>query len=107
MELVEILNKMGPFGIGNAEPRLVFSGVRLARVDIVGVNHIRCFMTGIDSKQQLSAIAFRCVDTDLGQALLQHNGLPLHVAGRLRENNWQGRSSVQLLIDDAAPISSH
>jgi single-stranded-DNA-specific exonuclease len=107
MDLVEILNKMGPFGIGNAEPRFVFSAVRLARVDIVGVNHIRCFMTGIDSKKQLSAIAFRCVDTDLGQALLQHNGLPLHVAGRLRENNWQGRSSVQLLIDDAAPISGH
>jgi single-stranded-DNA-specific exonuclease len=106
MDLVEILNKMAPFGTGNAEPRLVFSGVRIAKVDIVGVDHIRCFITGIDSKKQLSAIAFRCVDTELGQALLKHNGLPLHLVGRLRENNWQGRSSVQLLIDDAAPISS-
>jgi single-stranded-DNA-specific exonuclease len=107
MDLVEILNKMAPFGMGNAEPRLVFSGVRIAKVDIVGVDHIRCFITGIDSKKQLSAIAFRCVDTELGQALLKHNGLPLHLVGRLRENNWQGRSSVQLLIDDAAPISDH
>jgi single-stranded-DNA-specific exonuclease len=107
MDLVEILNKMAPFGTGNAEPRLVFSGIRITKVDIVGVDHIRCFMTGIDSKKQLSAIAFRCADTNLGQALLKHNGLPLHVVGRLRENNWQGRSSVQLLIDDAAPISSH
>jgi single-stranded-DNA-specific exonuclease len=107
MDLVEILNRMAPFGTGNAEPRLVFSGVRITKVDIVGIDHIRCFMTGIDSKKQLSAIAFRCADTDLGQALLQHNGLPLHVVGRLRENNWQGRSSVQLLIDDAAPIFGH
>jgi hypothetical protein len=41
----------------------------------------------------------------LGQALLNHNGLPLHIVGRLRENIWQGRSSVQLLVDDAASIN--
>ena len=104
---IEILNKMAPFGTGNAEPRLAFSGIRIAKADIVGFNHVRCFITGIDSKKQLSAIAFRCVDSNLGQSLLNHNGVPLHIVGRLRENNWQGRSSVQLLIDDAAPISSH
>jgi len=105
MDLVEILSKMAPFGIGNAEPRLAFSSVRIAKADVVGLNHVRCFISGIDSKKQLSAIAFRCVDNNLGQSLLKHNGMPLHIVGRLRENNWQGRSSVQLLIDDAAPIS--
>ena len=107
MDLVEVLHKMAPFGIGNAEPRLAFSSVRIAKADVVGSNHVRCFVTGVDSKKQLSAIAFRCVDNNLGQSLLNHNGIPLHIVGRLRENNWQGRSSVQLLIDDAAPISSH
>ena len=104
MDLVEVLQKMAPFGTGNAEPRLAFSGVRIAKVDVVGVNHVRCFITGLDTKKQLAAIAFRCVDTELGQALLHHNGMPLHLVGRLRENIWQGRSSVQLLIDDAAPL---
>jgi len=107
MDLVQVLQKMAPFGTGNAEPRLAFSGVRIMKADIVGKDHIRCFLTGIDSKKRLSAIAFRCVNTDLGQALLGHNGLPLHIAGRLRENNWKGKSSVQLLIDDAAPIVGH
>jgi len=107
MDLVEILTKMSPFGSGNAEPRMVFSSVRIGKVDVVGADHVRCFLRGIDNKKQLSAIAFRCVETDLGRALLNHNGLPLHIVGRLRENNWQGRSSVQLLIDDAASISSH
>jgi single-stranded-DNA-specific exonuclease len=105
MDLVEVLQKMAPFGNGNAEPRLAFSAIRIAKVDIVGVNHVRCFLTGLDTKKQLAAIAFRCVDTELGQALLNHNGVPLHIVGRLRENIWQGRSSVQLLIDDAAPVS--
>ena len=98
---------MAPFGIGNAEPRLAFSNVRIARADVVGSNHVRCFLAGLDNKNQLSAIAFRCVDNNLGQSLLNHSGIPLHIVGRLRENNWQGRSSVQLLIDDAAPVVSH
>ena len=105
MELVEVLQKLAPFGTGNAEPRFAFSNVRIAKSDVVGVNHVRCFLTGLDSKKQLAAIAFNCVDTELGQALLRHKGLPLHIVGRLRENIWQGRSSVQLLIDDVAPAS--
>jgi len=105
MELVEVLQKLAPFGTGNAEPRFAFSNVRIAKSDVVGVNHVRCFLSGLDSKKQLAAIAFRCVDTDLGKALLRHKGLPLHIVGRLRENVWQGRSSVQLLIDDVAPAS--
>ncbi|MBT4589457.1 MAG: single-stranded-DNA-specific exonuclease RecJ [Rhodospirillaceae bacterium] len=104
MDLVEVLQKLAPFGNGNAEPRLAFNSIRIAKVDVVGVNHVRCFLSGIDSKKQLAAIAFRCLDTELGQALLNHNGMPLHIVGRLRENIWQGRSSVQLLIDDAAPV---
>ena len=105
MELVEVLQKLAPFGTGNAEPRFAFSNVRIAKSDVIGVNHVRCFLSGLDSKKQLAAIAFRCVDTELGQALLKHKGLPLHIVGRLRENNWQGRSSVQLLIDDVALTS--
>ena len=105
MELVEVLQKLAPFGTGNAEPRFAFSNVRIAKSDVVGVNHVRCFLTGLDSKKQLAAIAFNCVDTELGRALLRHKGLPLHIVGRLRENIWQGRSSVQLLIDDVAPAS--
>jgi single-stranded-DNA-specific exonuclease len=107
MDLVDVLQKMAPFGAGNSEPRMAFSNIRIVRVDIVGVSHIRCFITSLDSKKQLAAIAFRSVNTDLGNALLHHNGLPFHIVGRLRENNWQGRSSVQLLIDDAAPLSVH
>ena len=27
-----------------------------------------------------------------------------HISGKIRINTWQGRSSVQLLVDDAAPV---
>jgi len=95
---------MGPFGSGNPEPRIVFEGVRIVKATIVGSDHVRCFLTSINSKKSLSAIAFRCVETALGQALLKNNGVPMHVAGKLRENNWQGRTTIQFLMDDASTV---
>jgi single-stranded-DNA-specific exonuclease len=53
---------------------------------------------------RLKAIAFRAADSDLGLALLANDGTPLHLAGTLRIDNWQGRSSVQMFIEDAAAI---
>jgi single-stranded-DNA-specific exonuclease len=40
--------------------------------------------------------------TPLGETLLSGEGLTLHVAGHLRRSSWQGRDSVELLIEDAA-----
>ena len=51
---------------------------------------------------RIEACAFRVADTALGELLLQGEGQPLHVAGHLRRTSWQGRESVELLIEDAA-----
>jgi single-stranded-DNA-specific exonuclease len=102
LDLVREIAKLGPFGSGNSEPRFVVSGVRVARADPVGTAHVRCTLMGATGGR-LSGIAFRCIDGPLGKALMDRAGTPLHVAGRISENVWQGRSSVQIVIDDAAP----
>ncbi|HJO73325.1 MAG: single-stranded-DNA-specific exonuclease RecJ [Rhodospirillales bacterium] len=103
-ELIAALGRLEPFGVGNAEPRFAIPSARLAYTRVVGgdQNHLRCTLAGADGRR-LAAIAFSCMDKNLGQALARHDGAPFHIAGRLRENVWQGRSSPQLLIDDAAP----
>jgi single-stranded-DNA-specific exonuclease len=35
-------------------------------------------------------------------ALQSHAGRALHVAGRIEVNHWNGRQTVQLLLEDAA-----
>jgi single-stranded-DNA-specific exonuclease len=100
-ELVAALERVAPFGAGNPEPRLVVSGARIVRADVVGGDHVRCILTGEDGGR-LKAIAFRVLDGALGPALLDHDGAPFHFAGRLRSDTWQGRNDVQLFIDDAA-----
>ncbi|WP_240796895.1 single-stranded-DNA-specific exonuclease RecJ [Terasakiella sp. SH-1] len=99
--LVEELEQVGPFGSGNAQPRFVLNDVFVQRADVVGKDHVRCFL-GDQFGVRLKAIAFRALDSELGQALLQHNGRKMHIAGRLKLDTWGGGTSVQLLIDDAA-----
>ncbi|MDA1089618.1 MAG: single-stranded-DNA-specific exonuclease RecJ [Proteobacteria bacterium] len=102
IQLLEILEQVGPFGAGNPAPRFVIPAAHLSYASVVGDRHVRGFVTG-DGGGRLAAISFNCVDSPLGQALLNSDGAPLHLAGRLKVNTWQGRSSAQLHIEDAAP----
>jgi single-stranded-DNA-specific exonuclease len=96
------IERLAPFGSGNAEPRFVLTAVRVLRADLAGEAHVRCIIQGADGKR-LKAIAFRSLENGLGKALLTPGGPALHLAGHLRADRWQGRDEVQLLIDDAAP----
>ena len=51
---------------------------------------------------RLDAISFRSVGTPLGKFLLENRGDPIHLAGHLSLNEWQGRVRAQLIIEDAA-----
>ncbi len=101
-DLIEMLDCVGPFGSGNPRPRFGFPQVRVVNSGIVGKDHVRCVLTGVDGGGSLKAIAFRSAGTPMGDALIDTRGLPLHVAGNLRINHWQGRVSPQLFIDDVA-----
>lgn len=99
--LMSDLKSLAPYGSGHAEPRFVFPSVRVARSNVVGNGHVRCFLAD-EAGGRLGGIAFRAADRALGETLLQTRGSLLHLAGHLRENTWQGRSEIQLVIDDAA-----
>jgi single-stranded-DNA-specific exonuclease len=75
--------------------------MRVVRADEVGRGHVRCILSGADGAR-LKGIAFRALGGALGAALLRRGGPPLHLAGRLDLNSWNGRESVQLIIEDAA-----
>lgn len=101
IDLLDLLQRAGPFGAGNPEPRFALTGARLVMADVVGQGHVRCIMTGADGGR-LKGIAFRCMDNALGPALLNHGGAPLHIAGHMRLDTWRGDRNVQFVIEDAA-----
>mgnify|MGYP006275235445 FL=1 len=103
-ELLTALERVGPYGVGNPEPRFAFPTVRVAKADIVGEKHVRCFLAD-QRGGRLGGIAFRAVGTPLGAALLDTTGTSLHLAGRLRADEWRGEVRVQLHLEDAARAS--
>ena len=102
VDLIELLEKIGPFGAGNARPRFAFPGVRIVKSDIVGTDHVRCFVAAPAGGTRLKAIAFRAAGTALGAALQDPSGASLDIAGHLQIDRWQGRETVQLVIEDAS-----
>ncbi|HET6519073.1 MAG TPA: single-stranded-DNA-specific exonuclease RecJ [Geminicoccaceae bacterium] len=101
-ELAELLERLAPYGPGNPEPRFMLTAVRPVQARRAGDGHVACRLVGPTGGGGLKAIAFRCLDTPLGAALLDGSGAPLHVAGRVRLDAWQGRRGVALHVEDAA-----
>ena len=101
-DLVALLERIGPYGVANPEPRFAFSGIRVVRADIVGEKHVRCVLAD-QQGGRLNGIAFRAAGTPLGAALLGGTGASLHLAGTIRAEEWRGEVRTQLFIDDSAP----
>ena len=99
--LIDMLDRLQPYGAGNAEPVFVLRDATAVRADVVGTGHVRCIL-GDAAGGRLKAIAFRSVETPLGQALLRRPAAPLHLAGRLRADGWTGPEGVQFIIEDGA-----
>ena len=101
-DLAETIEKLGPFGQGNPNIRLAVQNVVNLKPDIVGQHHVKTLFIDPLSNARLSAIAFRCVGTPLGDALLGTRGKTLSVAGQLRLQEWNGQQTVSLMVEDVA-----
>jgi single-stranded-DNA-specific exonuclease len=101
VELVETIEKAGPYGAAAPAPRFAFASCTIRFAKRVGENHLKISFGGDGAA--MDAIAFGAFDGPLGAALEQHGGARFHLAGRLDINNWRGRQTVQLRLEDAAP----
>lgn len=102
LELTDLLDRAGPYGPGRPKPRFVFPAHRVTRLRTMADVHLRCTLVAADGGR-VEACAFRVAGTPLGDLFAGAVGGALHVAGHLRRSVWQGRESVELMIEDAAP----
>ncbi len=98
--MVESLERIGPFGQGNPNIRVVVEGVVNLRPEWVKEQHVKTLFTHPLSKLRLSGIAFRVAGSPLGEALLATRGKKINVAGQLRVQEWNGARNVSMTIDD-------
>ena len=103
-ELAGHLARLAPFGAGNEEPVLVLQRTRVVRADRVGREGtaIRMFLEGEGGGPRLKAMLFRARDGALADAMLAGNGMPVHLAGHLRVDEWNGVMNPCFVVADAA-----
>lgn len=101
LDLLELLERAGPYGAGHSEPVFVFPAHRISFADVVGNGHVRATLASGDGTA-LKAICFKADDKPHGRMLLENRGRNLHVAGSLSIDTWQGTPKVQLRILDVA-----
>lgn len=105
MELATQIGRLAPFGQGNEEPVLILPRARVVRADRVGkeANTIRAFIEGEGGGARLKAVMFRAKDGRLAEALLSRTTGPLHLAGHLRAEEWNGSVTAGFVVTDGAP----
>ena len=102
LELIEHLDRAGPYGASASAPRFAFPDCTIAFAKPVGESHLKLTVSdGFGTK--LDAICFGAFDSSLGAALNEAKGTKMHLVGRLEVNTWGGRSRPQLRIEDANP----
>lgn len=105
-EFAELLDRAGPFGSGNPTPRFLLPNVKVVSADVIGTNHLRCFVVdaefnGRGQPHRVKAMGFGMAETPLGQALLNAQGRKLEIIGKIKREFWQGRESATLILEDA------
>jgi single-stranded-DNA-specific exonuclease len=102
--LIATLSQAGPYGAENPEPVIALPSHTIAYADEVGQAHVRARFRSGDGAI-INAIAFRALNQPLGQALMQYRGQPVHAAGSLAVDRWNGTERVQLRLLDIAPVN--
>ena len=101
IELMQEIEKAGPFGQDARAPRFAFPDVAIHYARQVGNGHLK-FSFGDELGTRLDAIAFNAFSGPLGSALAGGKGRRFHLVGHIEVNHWGGRQSVQLRLQDAA-----
>ncbi len=94
---------VAPYGAGHPEPSFILRDVLVMHADIVGAAHVRVTIRDREGGASIKAVAFRAVDTPLGNYLLKdakNAAVPLHLLGAVHLNEWQGRESAEFHIAD-------
>ena len=95
-QLIDEIESLKPFGNGNNEPIFMARKVRVKKCQIVGERHRRMLLEQADN---MNGRPFSAIQFNVNPDLINPESFD-RLAFRLQWNRWNGRKTVQLLIEE-------
>ena len=97
-DLLEDINKLGPFGNHNSIPIFLIKNVKIVKSNIINNKHVSAIIKpSIGSS--IKSICFNCMDTPVGEYLLSYKK-KINLIAEINENIWKNKKTKQLNIKD-------
>ena len=104
LDLLEHLEKIEPYGQGNAEPKFVIQGLRIEHFKILKEKHILVFFRS-EFETKIKGISFNSVGTNLGENLINNMSSKFDFGCYIKKDIFNGNSQPRLIIEDAMPAN--
>ncbi|MCI5053997.1 MAG: single-stranded-DNA-specific exonuclease RecJ [Pelagibacteraceae bacterium] len=101
-ELIEKLNHLEPYGSGNREPIFGFEKFKVSKVIETNNNHVKVVLN--KGNFYIDAISFNSKNKDLGNYLMNFKK-EFNLVAKIKLNEWNGKSKIELIIDDIQLIN--
>jgi single-stranded-DNA-specific exonuclease len=102
---LEEIERLAPFGMGNPNPKFIFSDVMVQSYQVMQDQHIRCQLSQGDGVV-IEAVGFRLVGTDLGDMLMEGSRRPLDILASPKLDTWGGKTKIKLMLEDGVLAAS-
>ena len=101
-DLINKINLLEPYGSGNKEPIFAFENFKVSKIIDTNNNHVKVVMQ--KGSFYLNAICFNSKNKDIGNYLLNYKK-NFNVAGKIKLNEWNSKTNIELIIDDIQLIN--
>lgn len=98
LDAIEELEKLAPFGMNHPKPYVLLENVPKTTVRKIGSQQNHAKLTFIDGEAKVDGVAFG----NGALADLLSKGARCSVVGQLQMNEWNGRRSPQMIVEDVA-----
>ena len=102
-DLMQAIDSVGPYGAGNPQPIFAFSDVNVSFAKRTKGDHVR-FTLSDSLGGSIGGICFGASESSMDEALLLAGPQKFHAVGRLKNNEWNGRVTLDLQLLDLAPV---
>ena len=101
----EDIKKTGPFGPQNHNPVFLLEDIKIIKPKIINNKYISFFAKS-KSNKMIPAISFNYLESEINLHLL-NNKKPVNMIVQLKENLWNNKKTLQLIVLDIITISNN